>query len=112
MISDVRSLAAALEACGCHCIPMDRHIGYFVHGQGIKGRFCELGHGDGYEQHNGKIALDNIICYDKPQKCPLVMKLPLDFDALLEHITFLGSDEGYEWSNSYRYLSDPRLPCE
>ena len=65
-----------------------------------------------YSFLSNRIAADHWDCFDKWSKCPLVMRLPLDGDLLLRCLTWLGSKEGYEWSDSYSYIEDPKLPME
>lgn len=65
-----------------------------------------------YPQLSNRIAADNDRCFDKWSKCPLVMKLPVDYETLTKALTHLGSNEGYEISNSYSYLDDNPYPYE
>jgi hypothetical protein len=87
-----------------------------VTGKNIDGGFCTPSYGDNdapYWYIDGKFAADHVDCFDKWSKCPLVVKLPENEEellAILEHLKFLASEEGYNWSNSYSYLDDPRLP--
>lgn len=62
---------------------------------------------------DGHIVADHKDCYDKPQKCPLIMILPRnekEVEELKAHLKYLGSKTGFEWSNSYGFYDDPKLP--
>lgn len=61
---------------------------------------------------NDKLAADNAFCFDKISRCPLIMRLPVDWDVLAKHLDFLASDEGYELSNCYDYLTNNPFPYE
>jgi hypothetical protein len=80
----------------------------------ITAGFCTPTNGDSFRYIDNRIAADNSHCFDKWSKCPLVMQLPLDGNVLLEHLIWLGSEEGYTHSNSYEYLEEGkrRLPYE
>lgn len=72
-------------------------------------------YGVGLSYLDGRFAADHRRCFDKWSKCPLIIAIPGDDRGrvkLLEYLAYLGSKEGYKWSNSYDYLDDPRLPCE
>lgn len=56
------------------------------------------------------IAADHAKCFDKWQKCPLVIKLPSNIENILAHLAHLGSEEGYEISNKYQYLDTNPWP--
>lgn len=72
---------------------------------------CTPNDGISYTSLNGKIAADNIKCFDKWTKCPLVVNVDdLNLEELLKHLDFLGSAEGYKHSNSYEYLDTRILP--
>lgn len=82
-----------------------------VTGKGIFARFCTQ-NADFYPYLNERIAADNAECFDKWSKCPLVMKIPVNYDELKKHLKHLGSKEGYEISNSYAYLDNNPYPYE
>jgi hypothetical protein len=81
-----------------------------VTGKNIKGGFCEpCGLGDVHYNMDGKFAADNVRCFDKWSKCPMVADLPrntLMEEKILASLKLLGSEEGYIISNSYDYLDD------
>jgi hypothetical protein len=81
-----------------------------IKGKGIWGAFSELG--AWYKTLDGKFAADNEKCFDKWSKCPLVVNMPCDFDALLKHLDFLASAEGYEISNNYSYFHNNPFPYD
>lgn len=87
----------------------------FVEGRGVKGGFCTPAEDAWYWYINGRFAADNDGCFDKWSKCPLVVRLPEtdeEAQAILRHLEYLATPEGFEWSNSYGYFDDPRLPRE
>lgn len=65
-----------------------------------------------YRHLRNRIAADHKGCFDRWSKCPLIMKLPVDYDELLKHLKHLGSKEGYRISSSYEYLTDNPYPYE
>lgn len=85
-----------------------------VRGKGIRAGFCDPGlHTTAYL--DGRVAADNGKCFDKWSKCPLVIKIPTnqaEQEKLLEYFAYLVTEEGYQWSNKYGYLDEPRLPRE
>ena len=75
-------------------------------GKGIVGGFCEQTDDDCWYYLNGRIAFDNIKCFDKWSRCPV--SLPLlqnakEENELLELIKFWGSEDGYNKSNGYDF---------
>lgn len=58
-----------------------------------------------------RIAIDNAGCYDKPSKCPILIKLnqcvfmdTAEFERRLRSAcTRLANDQGYNESNSFKY---------
>lgn len=57
----------------------------------------------------GKILAENTECFDKWSKAPLQIKInsDIDYDLLLENLEFLGTKEGYEFSDNYgRFSAD------
>lgn len=57
---------------------------------------------------NGYIAIDHKDLYDKVNKCPCILKLPLNIGTMerntrkiIEHLKYWGSKEGYKNSNKY-----------
>lgn len=74
---------------------------YTVKGNGIVGGFCTKNRSS-YPYINGRICVDNIECFDKWSKCPLIMVIEnIDYNKLLECLKFLGSKEGFELSNNF-----------
>jgi hypothetical protein len=83
-----------------------------IKGKGITAMFCTPNKSS-YPYINGKIAADNVRCFDKWSKAPLVMNVAeIDYGRLLEALTLLGSEEGYRVSNSYDYLDSNPFPYE
>lgn len=82
----------------------------WVTGKGIKGIFGCGNSSNPYTQ--ARFAADHEDCFDKVQKCPLVVKLPCDFDDLMGHLALLGSEEGFEISNNYNYMDNNPFPYE
>lgn len=82
-----------------------------VTGHGIRAGFCEYAP-DAYPYISNRIAADNFECFDKWSKCPLVMQLPVDYAVLKNHLTHLGSQDGYNVSNDYSYLDSNPYPYE
>lgn len=84
-----------------------------VSGKGIKAGFCEH-NGESYWYIDGRFAADHVDCFNKWSGCPLCVELPTtqeEADKIVEHLKFLGSQEGHDWSASYAYFDDPKLPC-
>lgn len=57
-------------------------------------------------QFNGKITADNDSCWDKPSRCPLTLSIPQgkhQIEFLLKQLKFLGSKDGENASNEFRY---------
>lgn len=90
----------------------------YVTGMNIEGGFCTPSYGDNdppYWYIDGRFAADNSDCFDKWSKCPLIVTLPEDEQGIayiLEHLRYLATEEGRQWSASYGYIDDPRLPRE
>ncbi len=101
-IKDVHQLAELLRKEGFTCLPIteEDYEGYNVRGKGIRGAFCEPNE-KVYINLNGRIAVDNIDCFNKYSQCPVVMKFPLSPSLLLKHLKLLGSKKGYEISNGF-----------
>ena len=73
----------------------EQSCGGFVTGKGIIAAFACEHSGNGYTA--GRIAADSRDCFDKWNKCPMVMKLPLTYRReaeMLAHLAFLGTPEG------------------
>lgn len=80
-----------------------------VTGGGIRGGFCDFNYkGNRYLEQ--KFAADHENCFDKWSKCPFVVPIDYDWKELLEHLAFLGSEEGERHSSTFEYLDNPRLP--
>jgi hypothetical protein len=84
---------------------------YIDNSKGIIAGFCTPTI-DCYKYINNRIAADNADCFDRWSKCPLVMAIPLNGDALLKHLEWLSSKDGYNHSMSYAYLNKRVLPYE
>jgi len=84
-----------------------RRPGYWyarIDGKSITGGFCELNHSGCYVHVNGRIAFDHVKCFDKWSKCPVSLELPQtmkDFEYIVDQLKYVGSEEGFEKSNSY-----------
>lgn len=91
-------------------VVVEKQFAHFT-GKNIQGGF-HMPSDHCYRYINGRIAADNSKCFDKWSKCPLVMKLPCDYNLLYKHLRFLGSPEGYKHSNSFDYLDNQILPYE
>ncbi|AVM24286.1 hypothetical protein [Bacillus pumilus] len=81
-----------------------------VTGKGIFAGFCtahdENNLNSSYHCINGKISADNSRCFDKWSKCPVSLPMPKNKEEmtfLFDKLEHLGTDEGYEKSNSYNY---------
>jgi hypothetical protein len=87
----------------------DNYLYCSVEGKGIVGGFCSKNNNDHLQCNqylNGKIAIDNVRCYDKPRKCPLILDLPKNKQEesfLLKQLEFWGSDEGFNISNQCQF---------
>lgn len=103
------------EEDGFKLVKLPRKYNYrfaLVTGKRIQAGFCEPNNGS-YRVINGKIAADNIRCFDKWSKCPLVLEFPADSiqeKKLLELLKHLGSEEGYTLSNFYDYIGEGKNP--
>lgn len=88
-----------------YTVKCERESSYaFARGKGIITTFFK---------HSNIIKAENDKCFlIKWDKCPLVMKLPVDYETLKKALTHLGSDEGYEISNNYSYLDNNPYPYE
>lgn len=56
---------------------------------------------------------DNAKAFNKWSQCPMVMPLFEAMEnrvALMQHLTYLASEDGYQWSTTFGYLDDKRLP--
>jgi hypothetical protein len=82
-----------------------------VKGRGVYGAFCTFS--DTVHPYlNGRFVADNKECFNKWSQCPMVLTIPTDFDQLKFHLNFLGSKEGFEWSNNFDYVDDRKLPFQ
>lgn len=92
----------------------DDYLVYRVDGQNILGGFAWAGaECSGYM--DGYFIADNDACFDKWSKCPFgmeLMKVLENPQELLNHLEFLGSEDGFKWSDEYGYLDNPLLPQE
>lgn len=73
----------------------EHSCGGYVTGKGIIAAFASEYSGNAYTE--GRIAADSQSCFDKWNKCPLVMKLPLTYRReaeMLAHLAFLATPEG------------------
>lgn len=72
-----------------------------ITGKNIYAGFCTPNrHSYGYL--SGYIVADNIECFDKWRKCPLMMKIQnIDYEKLIQQLSLLGSPEGFEISNNF-----------
>ena len=88
-------------------LPYPPYTVVHVEGSGIKAIFSygRTSYGADY------LFVDNIGCWDKMSKCPLIVKLDdeVDWDKIGEEIDWLASEEGFKWSNTYGYLEEPKL---
>lgn len=91
-----------------HVVRGTNRLGQFE-GKGVLGKFFWSPEWNGPPH---ALFADNERCFDKLATCPLILRLPCDLEKLPEYLEFLGSDEGYEWSNSYAFYNDKRLPRE
>lgn len=86
-----------------------------VKGKGIQGGFAEQNEEESYLYINGRFAADNAQCFNKWSQCPLIVKIPTtnkEREELLGYLDFLGHPDGLEWSDSFCYFNDPKLPRE
>jgi hypothetical protein len=84
-----------------------------VKGKGIEAGFCEPNDGSSYYYIDGKITADNAECFNKWSQCPLCLDFPSDSvqeAKLLELLTYLGSREGFKYSNDFDYLDEANDP--
>jgi hypothetical protein len=85
-----------------------------VTGKNIRAGFCTPG--SRYAGYlDGKIAADHVDCFDKWSKCPLIVNLPQDEEkmkSLLGFLEKLGTDEGYNFSNTCWANPDSPFPRE
>ena len=75
------------------------------HGKNIFGMIYKAG-------DEVRLYADNSGCFDKASKCPLIVKIPTSYKELKKHLRWLGTEEGFENSNSYDYIKNPFLPRE
>lgn len=57
-----------------------------------------------YPYINNKIAFDHLGCFDKWSKCPFCFPIPANDEQrnyVLEKLEFVGTQEGFDMSNSY-----------
>lgn len=84
-----------------------------VTGNDVYAIFCEPNFGDEHQFLEGRIAGDNVDCYNKISQCPFVMKLPTnehECEIILNSLRYLGTKDGLEWSESLGFIYDQRLP--
>jgi hypothetical protein len=75
-----------------------------INGKSIRGGFCEPNEEDCYWYVRGRIAFDNVKCFDKWSKCPYSLELPKtpeEFQYVVEQMKYLRTKEGFEKSNGY-----------
>ena len=94
-----------------------RQRGHTVHTDGsdflVTGRMIRAVCYGQYLGGGSILFADNAQCFDKPSKCPLIVRLPVvNFDELDKYLHFLASRQGYHWSSTYEYLVNPGLPRE
>ena len=83
-----------------------------VNGRGIVAVYCEE-NSAGYPCTSNKIAADNAKCFDKWSCCPMYMNIDgINLETLFAAFKFLGTQEGYEFSNSYAFYDNNPLPYE
>lgn len=121
MASAFNDLVVALRAEG-YSVEVTREGAYTfgnVKGNDVSGGFCTSVDPDSadapYWYINGRFAADHVDCFNKWSQCPFVVALPTTTEKvqeLLVHLKWLGSPEALEWSSSFGYLDDPRLPRE
>lgn len=114
-------LAVALEREGYevvvnfgHADGKERYRYGHLRGRSVNGFFAPT------NQHSarycsGRLCADHVDCYDKPSKCPLVIRLPKSDREAMEIVRWLGklgSREGYQVSNSYDYLDNNPFPYQ
>jgi hypothetical protein len=76
-----------------------------IDSDGIRAAFCEKGYG-GYAKLDGKIAIENEVCFDKWSKAPVSLPIPTndeERETVLEQLEYWATDEAYEISNAYDY---------
>lgn len=86
----------------------------FVDGKNVEGMFAPVNEWS-YPYCSGRICADHADCYDKPSKCPLVMRLPRDeaqARAIVRWLGKLGTKQGFEASNTYEYLNENPFPYQ
>lgn len=80
-------------------------------GNGVFGGFAT--YGIEHKSLEGRLTADNRRCFNKWADCPMVVKIPsnpIEKFKLLKYLAFLGSKNGYKWSNDFGYLDNPLLP--
>lgn len=112
MTEDFKDLIAKLEKNG-YSVNLTYEDVYVFENDDIKGAICEEYYGENYQQFLRKVCAEHKKCFDKWSKCPMYMNIEdafKDHNLLLQHLTWLASDEGYEYSNSYAYYDTAILP--
>lgn len=58
-----------------------------------------------------RLAVDNRMCFNKVSQMPVSFDLfSASYEEMRDWITFIGSQDGYKYSNSFGYLSDDSRP--
>ena len=55
---------------------------------------------------------DNKEAFDKLTTCPLILQIPCELNRLEEWLKYLATDEAREWSMTFGFYKDQRLPRE
>lgn len=103
----------ALRKSG-YTVKVDNKEGYLfaaVGGKWIMGGFADKGSINAYI--NGKIAFDNVKCFDKLSKCPYILPLPKNeaqFNYVLEKMQYLATPDGYKRSNECALKPESKYP--
>ena len=72
-----------------------------ITGNEIYAGFCTPNK-ESYRYLSGYIVADNVECFDKWSKCPLMMKIQnLDHEKLFKELELLGSPEGFKISDIF-----------
>lgn len=84
-----------------------------IEGHGVFGAFSEEYWMPDFPVFTRRLLADNVGCFNKWSQCPLVMSIEsvlADPEKAIEHLLWLGSAEGFKYSNEFDYLDDPVIP--
>jgi len=94
------SLAHSYRFNGRH-FDVGGYSSWYIMGKNIRGCFCTPNNSS-YRCLNGYIALEHKDAFDKWSRCPTYLRVStIDYGVLEKQLRIVGSQEGFEASNSF-----------